>query len=138
MMARSGDRPSASDRGLPRGRDLPGDHLAHPVNLPYSRPRCHLATFADTPCDGRLIQAHLIPRQLLFRSLDPISARKAISDPRSWVWACGGPMGNAGHHGMLDTARTLRIPLEAIPSGTIELALELGLDWWLDREYDRG
>jgi hypothetical protein len=39
---------------------------------------------------------------------------------------------------MLDTARTLRIPLEAIPSGTIELALELGLDWWLDREYDRG
>jgi hypothetical protein len=47
-------------------------------------------------------------------------------------------MGNGGHHGMLDTARTLRIPLTSLPQGTIELAVELGIDWWLDREYDRG
>jgi hypothetical protein len=97
---------------------------------------CFLATFRpDVPCEGPLRQCHLIPKQLLKRE----GFEWAISDPRSWVWACGGPgYGNTGHHGMLDTARTLRIPLEAIPQGTIELAVELGIDWWLDREYDRG
>jgi hypothetical protein len=107
-------------------------------NLPTSHPTCFLARFSDRPCDGRLVKAHLIPRNLLFRSLDPITARKVIADPRSWVWACGGIMGNAGHHGMLDASRTLRVPLEEIPSETIELAVEIGLDWWLDREYARG
>jgi hypothetical protein len=62
-----------------------------------------------------------------------------VWDRGAWVWACGGlGFGNGGHHGMLDHSRTLRVPLEALPSATIELAVELGLDWWLDREYARG
>jgi hypothetical protein len=98
---------------------------------------CWLAAHAvaETPpmpaCHGRLIKAHLIPRQLLKRE----GSAKAVEDPRSWVWACGGPMGNAGHHGMLDTARTLRIPRDRLPEALEELASELGLGWWLSRTY---
>ena len=56
-------------------------------------------------------------------------------DDRAWVWGCGGPMGDGGHHGMLDKSRTLHLPREFIPPELEELALELGLMWWLDREY---
>lgn len=69
---------------------------------------------------------------------DPPQMRELVEiqwDERAWRWACGGPMGNAGHHGMLDTARTLRIPRHAIPAETEEFAVEHGLGWWLDREY---
>ncbi len=83
------------------------------------------------PCSGQLIRAHLIPKQMLKRAgHDPM-------DWRSWVWACGGIMGNAGHHGMLDASRSLRLPRSAIPEVTEELATELELDWWLDRTYGR-
>lgn len=80
-------------------------------------------------CDGRLVRAHLIPKRLIKRS------GGAVWDRRAWVWACGGPMGNGGHHGMLDASRTLRLPRGAIPAGTEELAIELGLEWFLDKEY---
>lgn len=95
--------------------------------------RCFLARFSDRPCDGRLIKAHLLPRQLLKRE----GGAAAIADPRSYVMACGGPMGNGGHHGMLDQrgCRPLRVPRYALPPGVAELADELGLSWWLDREY---
>jgi hypothetical protein len=81
------------------------------------------------PCDGQLIRVHLIPRQLLKRN----GANQW--DRRSWVWCCGGPTGIGGHHGMLDSSRTLRVPRAAIPSATEQLALELGLMWWLDETY---
>lgn len=81
------------------------------------------------PCDGRLVRAHLIPRRLIKKQ------GGNSQDPRSYVFACGGPMGDSGHHGLLDRARRLRLPREAIPEGTEELASELGLVWWLDREY---
>jgi hypothetical protein len=83
------------------------------------------------PCSGRLVKCHLLPRQLLKRE----GYTWAIDDDRSWVPGCGGPMGNAGHHGMLDTSRTLRIPRSVVPSYVEELAEECGLGWWLDREY---
>lgn len=86
-------------------------------------------------CDGRLIRAHLLPRQLLGRELGAAEARAAVKDPRSWVWACGGAVGVGGHHGQLDYARTLRVPRHRLPAGLEDLALELGLVWWLDREY---
>jgi hypothetical protein len=99
-----------------------------------ARRRCFLAPFApEKPCDGRLIRAHLIPVHLLKREVR--QAWAAANDPRSWVWACGGPMGNAGHHGMLDASRTLRIPRDRLPRGLEALAEDLGLGWWLDREY---
>ena len=88
------------------------------------------------PCEGQLIKAHLLPRQLLRRELGPIQADEAIRNPASWVPACGGPQGQSGHHGMLDTARTLRVPYEALPVPLIALAEALGLAWWVCREFD--
>ncbi len=107
---------------------------------------CFLAQFSDRPCDGRLVRVHLLPRQLIARALqtrlrgDPYGASAvaiiaATNDKHGWVKACGGPMGNAGHHGMLDSSRTLWIPRHAIPAETEEMAAELGLEWWLEREY---
>lgn len=97
---------------------------------------CFLAQFRpDVPCSGRLIRAHLLPRQLLRRELDRTTYLAAVEDPRSWIPACGGIMGPTGHHGMLDYSRTLRIPYDKLPPGTVELARELGLDWWLEREF---
>jgi hypothetical protein len=102
------------------------------------RPRfCWLARFASTPCDGGLVRCHLLPRQLLRRELKS-RWRAVAADERSWVFGCGGPMGNGGHHGELDQARTLRVPREALPPGLVELAGELGLTWWIDHEYDKG
>lgn len=99
-------------------------------------PFCFLARYGQmelgepmTPCEGRLIKAHILPRQLLKRhGGDP-------KDPRSFVFACGGIVGNAGHHGHLDSSRRLRLPRHAIPAGTQQMAEELGLVWWLDRTY---
>ena len=87
------------------------------------------------PCDGALIRAHLIPRQLLLRELPAEVSAAAISDERSWVPACGGPTGVGGHHGALDYSRRLRVPAERLPAGLLELAAEHGLLWWLEREY---
>ena len=87
------------------------------------------------PCSGRLIRAHLLPRQLLLRTLGPVEAVAAIEDPRSWVPACGGINGSSGHHGALDVARTIRVPYEHLPAGLLALADETGLHWWLVRTY---
>lgn len=86
-------------------------------------------------CDGKLIRAHLLPRRLLLRELKPVAAVAAIDDPRSWVMACGGPIGCSGHHGAFDWSRRLRLPRMVVPAATEALAVELGLDWWLTREY---
>lgn len=95
---------------------------------------CWLAQFSPgTECAGRLIRAHLISRQQLRK----IGRADLIHDPATWVWACGGATGIGGHHGMLDYARTLRVPRDRIPTDTEALAAQLGLTWWLDREYGR-
>lgn len=99
------------------------------------RPTCQLAQFSDVPCHGHLVRAHLIPRQVFRRELPSLRAQEAIEDPRSYVMACGGLQGVSGHHGMLDYSRTLRVPREALPPGLEDLAEELGLGWYLDREY---
>jgi hypothetical protein len=110
------------------------------------------------PCDGALIRAHLVPRQLLKREfphgvvlddhgwrrlsryedrydLEHRTLEDLCLDPRCWVPCCGGPMGNGGHHGMLDQSRTLRIPRVELPAVVESFARELGLSAWLDREY---
>jgi hypothetical protein len=117
---------------------------------------CFLAAFSDRPCDGRLVKCHLIPRRTIAEAVQVgLQARRrtfeislaeydamiggaivrANRDERSWVWGCGGPMGPTGHHGMLDASRTLRIPRHRLPAGLEEFAEELGLGWYLDREY---
>jgi len=97
---------------------------------------CFLGLFGrlehDDPmpaCDGRLVRCHLIPKQTIR------GAGGDVWDRRAWVWGCGGPTGVGGHHGMLDQSRKLRLPRSAIPAGVEELALELGLCWWLDETY---
>jgi hypothetical protein len=110
------------------------------------------------PCHGALIAAHLIPRQLLKREFPngavkdgdrwrPLtrcedrydlkfrSLTALIHDPRSFVPCCGGPMGNAGHHGALDVSKRLRIARADLPAGVEEYAAELGLTWYLERTY---
>lgn len=96
---------------------------------------CFLRRFTPLPCDGRLVKAHLIPRQLLLREIAVERSAGAVWDDRVWVWACGGITGVSGHHGMLDASRTLRIPRAALPPDLEEFADEHGLGWWLDREY---
>lgn len=86
---------------------------------------------AMTPCDGRLIRAHLIKKQVVARCGSLVD----LWDDRLWVWACGGPMGNGGHHGMLDVSKKLRIPRDRLPAAVEAVAAETGLTWWLDREY---
>lgn len=95
-------------------------------------PVCFLAQFRpDVPCEGRLVRAHLVPRQLLKREgFDAL-----VPDPRTWVWACGGITGSCGHHGLLDYSRTLRIPRAALPAELEDVCEEMGLSWWLEREY---
>lgn len=87
------------------------------------------------PCDGQLRKCHLIPHRLLCRELRLRRGHPTAWDERAWVWGCGGPTGIGGHHGMLDHSRTLRIPRAVLPEGLEEFAAELGLEWWLDREY---
>lgn len=83
------------------------------------------------PCDGRLVRCHLIPKALLSR--EDLTLYRW--DERCWVWACGGPMGNSGHHGMLDVSRKLRIPRENLPVDLEQFAAEVEVVWWLEREY---
>lgn len=100
-------------------------------------PECWLAQFSDRPCSGRLVRAHLIPRQVLLRELRAEVSAGAISDRRSWVPACGGPQGDGGHHGMLDrpAVNELRVPRSALPPMLEVFAAEHGLSWFLDRCY---
>jgi hypothetical protein len=97
---------------------------------------CFLGLFGrmehDDPmprCDGRLVRCHLIPKALVQKHGGD------VWDERAWVWGCGGPTGIGGHHGMLDKARTLRLPRQSLPPGVEALAHELELEWWLAREY---
>lgn len=119
-------------------------------------PQCF---FADQgPCSGRLVRGHLLPRALMRRELrfglvfEDGAWRKLqrtedryelpyrsltdlVNDPRSWVPMCGGITGSGAHHGRVDYSRTLRIPRSMIPAATEEFAAEIGLLWYLDREY---
>lgn len=65
----------------------------------------------------------------------PATLNELRWDSRCWVWGCGGMTGNAGHHGMLDTARTLRVCRHRLPLAVEEFAADYGISWWLDREY---
>jgi hypothetical protein len=94
-------------------------------------PSCQLARFSRIPCNGRLIRAHLIPKQVIHRE----APEADIWDPRVYVLACGGGSGIGGHHGMLDFSRTIRIPRRLLPPGLEEFANQYGLAWYLDRHY---
>jgi hypothetical protein len=113
------------------------------------------------PCEGRLVHAHLLPKQKI-RQRFPKGAVKIeglwrptvvarellaadvdaprrtltsmLNDPRLTVPTCGGLVGIGAHHGMLDNLQ-LRIPRNLLPPELEEYAEETGLAWWLDRAY---
>lgn len=83
------------------------------------------------PCEGRLVKCHLIKRTIIRQYV----GKNHEWDDEVWRWGCGGIMGNAGHHGMLDHSRTLRLPRSAIPEETEQWAEAHNLVWFLDHEY---
>ena len=120
-----------------------------------SKPRCFFE--GHGPCDGALIKAHLIPRQLLKREfrygvlLEDGQWRKAdryedryelpwrtaddlCDDMRTWVPCCGGPQGVSGHHGQVDGYQ-LEVTRDMLPAAVEEFAETFGLGWFLDRRY---
>jgi hypothetical protein len=80
-------------------------------------------------CEGRLVRAHLLPNN------PKREGSEAVWDNRTFVYGCGGPTGIGGHHGALDTARTLRVPRGKLPPGLEDFAAEHNLTWWIEREY---
>lgn len=102
-------------------------------------PTCFFAHRGD--CDGRLVKAHLIPKQRIKRefpksleNLDIPTRLEILWDPRCWTWMCGGPTGLGGHHGAFD-AKQIRIRRSHLPEGVEEFAAEYGLEWSLERDY---
>jgi hypothetical protein len=97
-----------------------------------TEPRCFFADWDVGPCDGQLVRAHLVKRQALRRA----GHAEAITDPRSFVWCCGGPQGNGGHHGKLDSGQ-LRVGIERLPLGFVELMRELSMTHYIVKFYGR-
>ena len=96
------------------------------------RPRCFFADFPDAgPCDGRLVRAHLCKQQ----TLKSHGHAAYCKDPRSFVWCCGGPTGCSGHHGAMDHARSLRIPINMLPGGFVAMMDEIGMGWYVEKHY---
>jgi len=94
-------------------------------------PRCFFADWEDTgPCNGQLVRAHLVKQQVLTRE----GHDEARFDPRSWIPVCGGPQGNAGHHGKLDGGQ-IRMGIERLPDGFLELMAELSMTWYVVKHY---
>lgn len=95
---------------------------------------CFLAQFSDVPCEGRMERAHLLRLQTLRRELRKLDLPADELLALLWspaVWRPGCTL----HHGLLDKARRLRIPRDAIPADTEAFADTYGLAWWLAREY---
>jgi hypothetical protein len=115
------------------------------------RPVCWFEYLGN--CDGRLVKAHLIPKQRIKREY-PSGAYIEIVPPnavivgdaryvplgdilwneRCWTWMCGGPTGIGGHHGAFD-AKQIRITPWDLPPSLLEYAQEYGLEWCLERDY---
>lgn len=96
-------------------------------------PGCWVALHIVEPgeCTGQLVRAHLIPKQTIRREAQDAD----LWDPRTWVLICGGATGIGGHHGRLDTSRTIRIPRDALPPEVEDFAAQYRLTWWLERTY---
>lgn len=92
------------------------------------RQRCKdLSRGAPATVDG-FDGHHVLPQQLLRKELDHETFLAASLDLRAGV-----PL-RRWHHDQWENRR-LSVPRWILPVGVHELALELGLDWWLDRTY---
>lgn len=138
--AKSGVQPIPKPKPQPKGRRERERPTLYTYGfLPGEAPTCWLAQFApDVPCDGRMEKAHLIRAQVIRRELIRHHERAPLRKPErdALLWAPGvwRPACHL-HHGMLDQAKTLRIPRSALPAETEAWAAEHGLEWWLDHEF---
>lgn len=113
-------------------------------------PECFFAGLPGAgECDGPLRVCHLIKKQVITREAFTREHRqryasdaaacgalaRLVTDERCWVPGCGGPMGNAGHHGAFKPDGPRGIPRALLPAGLEEFAAELGLGWYLDRTF---
>lgn len=90
-------------------------------------------------CEGRLVQAHLIPKQRIRREVlhllpHDVEAHTVLWDPRCWAWMCGGISKLGGHHGAFD-AKQIDLHRDDLPEGLEEFAAEYGLTWSLEADY---
>ena len=100
-----------------------------------AEPRCFFEHLGG--CEGRLVRAHLIPKQRIKREVLSISynrTREILWDPRCWRWMCGGLTGLGGHHGQFDN-KQIRIRYDELPAAVKEYAAQYGLEWSLERDY---
>jgi hypothetical protein len=102
-----------------------------------SEPECFFAHLGG--CEGRLVKAHLVPKQTLRRELvmyrieeegEGVDADIVIWDPRCWRPMCGGPTGIGGHHGAYDA---YQIRLHAWPEDFLEFLREYDIGWMAER-----
>lgn len=100
---------------------------------PSSIGGCWLARFSSKPCHGRLIRAHLIPQQTLKKEI-AYCDESVIWDPRVWVWACGGIMGNGSHHNEFDQKKII-VPWLDLPIELLQFADDHGLGWWVAKHF---
>jgi len=131
-----------------------------------SRPVCFFQRLPGAgPCDGALIRAHLIPKQLVKRGFPhgvswhprlecwvgyaPLEEQEALDRGEGWAhrtlrqmqddprcWVpCCGGPTGIGGHHGQFDGLRLRLPRESLPLAVVEYAAELGLSWWLDRTY---
>lgn len=107
------------------------------MNIEGREPVCVFAHLGG--CEGRLVRAHLIPKQSLRREIAenfweagdirPVArarARLSVYDGRCWRWMCGGVTGIGGHHGAFD-AKQLR--LAEWPGDFLEFLREYDIEW---------
>lgn len=103
------------------------------MSPPYN-PACFLARHgvSEGPmpvCDGWLRRLQLIPRAVLEEHLPPPRPSDLSSNHALWVLACQRHLLRMGNG-------DLRVPRQAIPAWTEDIAARVGLTWWLDREYE--
>ena len=110
-------------------------------------PECFFAHLGG--CEGRLVKAHLVPKQTLAREYQSATYRAIVGPPggwtvgilqrslhevlwdsRCWRWMCGGPTGIGGHHGQFDAKQ---IRLDEHPADLLEYLREYDLEWMADR-----
>jgi hypothetical protein len=97
-----------------------------------SEPECFFVHLGG--CEGRLVKAHLVPKQTIRRELRPRSSswavEAAVNDPRCWRPMCGGPTGIGGHHGAYDA---YQIRLHAWPEDFLEFLREYDIEFLAEK-----
>jgi hypothetical protein len=99
-------------------------------------PECFFAHLGG--CEGRLVKAHLVPKQTIRRELvhrKPkalyVDPEEIVWDSRCWRWMCGGwGYGSSGHHGAYDA---YQIRLHAWPEDFLEFLREYDIEFLAEK-----